>query len=342
MMQQIAKIFLLSFAVVLPIPLSANSTAGPPKYINVTQIISAQVGHYTEYSNYKVIGICTWLHFDPFPSVTVTAEVEEYKPDFIVTVYNEDGDDPWIEAKEMIDPIAKSLGSSLLKSIPGFSTFEMTQGNVSEIAAPYHYDNLRTKVVDVIGNPMDLIQLPFGDLRTNTSAYVPYYQSDLDVLGTLGVADITLPESWNPMKYYIGKGPEDHWSYEFPRSMSIDADNDFKASVVAALHAADIVTNHNSFHTVKSVDNSCGVNCAVSNVIEETDDKNEKWQEIYPENKHIILGQNDIMGTSLGASDDIEGNGNYVFAVWRHYRGCVQSVGELIHARVPVSPTIKR
>ena len=44
----------------------------------------------------------------------------------------------------------------------------------------------------------------------------------------------------------------------------------------------------------------------------------------------------------LGEKDDHAGNGNYVFLVWRHYRGCIQNPGLFITATVDVPPTNKR
>ncbi len=105
---------------------------------------------------------------------------------------------------------------------------------------------------------------------------------------------------------------------------------DFIASVVIALRAADIVTNKNALHIVHSTHDSCGKNCAVANVIEETGHAHAIWQEVYPNDRQIHLGApNSATGTPLGQADEQAGHGNYVFVLWRHYRGCVQDSGHL-------------
>ena len=134
-----------------------------------------------------------------------------------------------------------------------------------------------------------------------------------------------------------------HWGYEFPRSMSVNIDNDYKASVVVALHAADLVTNNNALHTIQSTEDSCGQTCAVANVIEEMTEEHAIWQEVYPNDRRILLGQdNTVELDSLGQADDVAGNGNYVFVVWRHYKGCVQAPGNVVLVTQPISPTKKR
>lgn len=65
----------------------------------------------------------------------------------------------------------------------------------------------------------------------------------------------------------------------------------------------------------------------IANVI--FDPKREKviWQEVYPNNRNIKPGDAD----DFGVSDEKSGNGNYVFVIWRKYRGCIQHEGKLLH-----------
>ena len=64
------------------------------------------------------------------------------------------------------------------------------------------------------------------------------------------------------------------WGPEIPRLMRVTQPYNFRASVVAAMHAVDIVTNQNPLHVTKSTNNSCGQNCIVANAI--YDPKNTK------------------------------------------------------------------
>lgn len=308
--------------------------------INSLTVSADEVAHEFDYTHYRIIGICEWLHYTPLPKTQTTLEVDEYKPDLIVTVYNQLGDDPWIEANTLIDSVANNVGSSLIKQVTGFG---LDEGNNSNQPVGMHYDDLRSKIVDVIGTPLSTLPLPFPQLTSDAASFLPYYQSQLDTLGRLGIAEHIRPETYEPVGHYIGQRDTNHWSYEFPRDMNVSVDNDYKASVIVALRAADIVTNHNTLHTVKSTDDSCGDNCAVSNVIEETTDKNEIWQEVYPNDKHIQLGEDDVLSiNSLGSKEELNSDGNYVFVIWRHYQGCVQGKGNLIFYSTKIKPTQKR
>jgi len=335
------KRFLVLLALLLSTGLHATpNESAPPGHITLVQIGADELKHYMSYSHYHIIGICSWLYFDPWPTVDITEEVDEYLPDLVVTVYNDQGDDPWIEANTIDDKVSNFLGSHLIQWITGFASGE---GNISGTPGTPHYGNLRAKRVDVIGNPDASLFFPEMNLRIDTKPYTPYYRSITDILGRLGIAELIRPETYDPLKYYIGDSAENKWGYEFPRNMSVAVDSDYKASVIVALHAADIVTNKNALHVVKSTSDSCGRNCAVANVIEETSDKNELWEEVYPADRHIQLGQDDLTDLeSLGESDDNAGNGNYVFLVWRHYKGCIQGEGSLMWSTVHVPGTKKR
>jgi integrating conjugative element protein (TIGR03756 family) len=312
---------------------------------SITSFIIAQTiaTHYLDYTHYKIIGSCFWKECSwgmcHFP---VTLELDEYLPDLVVTVSPHADSNPWVEARDLLDRPGHFIGSQLIEGTTGFS---LDNGNTSGLIHVAHYDSLRTKSVDVIGNPFTLLHFPFLNLKVDTVPYLPYYQSDLDVLGRLGIAEMMRMETWNPLGNPIGRGAFNHWSYEFPRSMSVNVDNNYKASLVAALRATDIVTNQNTLHTVQSTSNSCGIHCSVSNVIEEQTEQHAIWQEVYPYDRHIHIGEDDHLNIqSLGAEDENAGQGNYVFVVWRHYRGCVEAdkTATLLMAIVTISPTQKR
>ena len=125
--------------------------------------------------------------------------------------------------------------------------------------------------------------------------------------------------------------------------MSVDNNNDYKASVSLALHGADIATNQNTLHISQGTSNSCGTNCAVDSVVEENDETHEIWQEVYPHDRHVVLGESDAGSLlPLDQADITAGHGNYVFVIWRHYRGCIQGTGNFRWASHYVPPTTKR
>ncbi len=332
--------FLLSLSF---LPTVVWAKEGPPSHITSLQIMEKAAENYFKYTHYKVIGVCMWWKCRSIHNcgIYTTLELDEHIPDLLVSVYNGKGDNPWIEGDELYDQLAYAAGNETMKMATGH---ELGDGNTNETSGSNHFNSLRARSVDVIGNPVTLIKTPLPSLKVDTKPYMPYYQSDIDsVSDRFGIAEAIRPETYNIFGHYIGSSFINHWAYEFPRTMAVDNNNNYKASIVAALHAADIVTNKNTMHVVKSVSDSCGKNCAVANVIEEQKDDHEIWEEIYPKDHHIKLGEDDSLSLhSIGSSDDQKGNGNYVFVIWRHYRGCVQHEGKLIWSSVKVPDTKKR
>lgn len=317
----------------------------PPSYITTPEILLDVSSHYLEHTHFAVIGACVWLKCDVYGCFAdTTLELDEYLPDLIVSSYNQSGDNPWYEASVLLDPVADSTANAVSLSLTGFP---LEEGRSSLQAGNQHADHLVMREVEVIGNPSTLFHFPLANLNVDTDPFVPYYQSVLDMGDRTGVAELMRWESLDPFNYYIGADFYNHWGYEFPRSMSVGIENDYKAGVVTALHAADIVTNNNFMHTVNSLDNSCGQNCAVANVVEENDveagERHAEWEEVYPHDHFITVGENDSTQlTSLGSEDKMDGNGNYVFVVWRHYQGCQQGLGDLIYATKTIPDTKKR
>ncbi len=322
------------------------ATTKPPGTISTLGIAWDSARHVFDYSHFSVIGTCVWLDHGAFgiPYLAFTLELDEYLPDMVVTSFNEKGDDPWDAARISLDKLSYAAGNMASKSITGYS---LGNGQTSENNDSHEQANsLITKYVDVVGTPYPLKYFPFLSLRLDTIGFFPYYSSAMDVPGRLGLAQaLRLPENMNLFAYIIGQGFTNKWGYEFPRSMTSNTTNDYEASIMAALRAADIVTNKNTLHIVKSTQDSCGTNCAVANIIEEPNDKNEIWEEVYPNDRPIQLGQDASSippGHYLGEADEKAGNGNYVFLVWRHYRGCIQHSGQFLWAMVNVPPTAKR
>jgi len=344
----ICGLLIFGLGSMFPTLVLANDGPRPPHTISSIGIAEKVIPHLFDYMHFKVIGGCLWWHCKhPWDChVIPTLEIDEYLPDLVVSSYTGKGNNPYWEAAQMdkaIYPAGNSLLHSAMRAKTGLSVnADLANGNASTVSDTNHYSSLRTKSVDVIGSPLSLFHIPFVMLSPNTIPLVPYYQSDMDSLGKLGLAELIRPETLLPT-HCIGSNFLNHWGYEFPRNMTVNVYNDYKASVIAALRAADIVTNHNGFHTVKSTSNSCGNNCVVSNVIEENNDDHEIWQEVYPEDKHIHPGKSDLTTiNSMGNEDAQKGNNNYVFVVWRRYRGCIQADGRLFYKSCNVGSPQKR
>lgn len=328
---------ILSIFIAATLATNAAYAEAPPSTITGVGIVGDAVSHYLDYSQMKVIGICLWYQMTWLgPQVEPTLEMDEYQPDLVVSVFDQPGDDPWVEANTFVDPVAHACGSASVSATYGD---DLNYGGNN--AMPQVNDQgIRTYVVDVVGNPFMFIKTPWM-LKSDTTPYVPYYSSDLDAaMDRMGLAEALQLNTYNPFGYYVGPSMFSNWGYLYPRVMTIDQPNNYEGSVLAALHAAAIVTNHNYLHVVKGTDDSCGINCAVSNVT--ISGSNETWEEVYPLDKQIQLGEMDIGSLiPVGSQDNQAGNGNYVFQVWRHYRGCVQGTGNLIFTSIAIPPTDK-
>lgn len=337
MIRTLRVIFIL-FAMLFSINSFSNDGPAPGDSINSLDLAKDATTNLYGHTNFELTGVCLWYTWVLFvPVVYPTPEVKEYLPDLVVSVYNGKGNDPFWEMSKTLDPAAYAVGNKVVKSL---AHTDMANGRESTSSSTIKTNSIHNKTVDVIGNPGALVHFPWIHLRLATTPLMPYYQADLDILGRSGIPELIRKDTYNPLSHYIGKSFANHWSYEFPRSMSVNVHNDYKASIIAAMHAADIATNTNTLHVVHDVSDSCGTNCAISSV--EENSKDIEWEMVYPEDKFITPGDSDLKTIkSLGKKVEKEGHGNYVFVLWRKYNGCVQG-DHFITATENVPPTTRR
>ena len=276
-------------------------------------------------THYKPIGFCTWAIELPKGTVVVPA-VEQFLPDLVVTVANRPETTAWIEAKALYEnPATQAVHQKTYKLATG-SEFDF--GDDAGQINSMHSNDERTRVVNVIGSPAAFYSVVPLTHKPETGFGYPYYSSEADAVpDRTELAEIVYMAT-NPhllINHDIGNATE-VWGHEIPRLMRATHPSRFRASVVTALHAADIVTNKNSLHVTQSTSNSCGPNCVVSNVVFDRNNQKIIWQEVYPLNRNIDFNDSN----DLGIEDEKAGNGNYVFVVWRKYRGCIPSSGKLI------------
>lgn len=278
------------------------------------------------HSHYKIIGSCAWRHGHYPPKISFTAAVEQFLPDLIITVSNKPDENPWVEARTLYENKANRTG---YQQAYKFATgMDLGFGNDSNQTTSLHGNDERTRVVNVIGSPAVFYRFPFLSLKSETGFGMPYYLSELDaVMDRTEAAELVYMATHPQLLVDHDIGTSTHiWGTEIPRLMRVTQPYNFRASVVAAMHAVDIVTNQNPLHITKSTKNSCGQNCVVANAIFDPNNQNVIWQEVYPNNRTIHPGNS----ADFGIEDDKKGNGNYVFVLWRKYRGCVQHHGKLI------------
>lgn len=304
----------------------ALESTKPPNPVNTFTIAGRAISKIFHNSHYKIIGSCAWRHGHYPPKISVTAAVEQFLPDLIVTVSHKPEENPWIEARALYENKANRYAYQQAYKLA--TGMDLGFGNDSSQTTSLHGNDDRTRVVDVIGSPAAFYRFPFLSLKSETGLGMPYYLSELDaVMDRSEAAELVYMASHPQLLSNHDIGTATHiWGTEIPRLMRVTQPYNFRASVVAAMHAVDIVTNQNPLHVTKSTNNSCGQNCVVANAIFDPNNQKVIWQEVYPNNRTFHPGD----PNDFGIEDDKNGNGNYVFVVWRKYRGCVQHHGKLI------------
>lgn len=306
----------------------AQESSHPPHPITTLGIATKVIAKTLTNSHYKMIGSCTWAVGRLPPKLVVVAAVEQFLPDLIVTVANQPDDNPWVEAKALFEnPISRALYQETYRLATGSA---LGFGDDTNQTTTLHINDERTRVVNVIGSPNGFYRLPYLSHKAETKMGVPYYLSEADaVADRTELAEIAYMATHpNLLVNHDIQGRGQRWGHEIPRLMRVTHPSRFRASVVAAMHAADIVTNKNSLHVTQSTQNSCGKNCVVANVTFDPKGKQIIWQEVYPHNRNISVNE----AETLGMNDEKSGHGNYVFVIWRRYRGCIHHEGQLIHA----------
>lgn len=309
----------------------------PPHPINTVTLTARVLEKTLHNTHYRIIGACLWAKQLP-PRIETGPAIEQYLPDLVVTVSNQPGANPWVEAGLMYEhPLAiKGYQAVFIQAIG--MPFDVGDG--SNQVNPQHINEERTRIVSVFGSPTSLYRLPNITHKPETRFVKPYYSSLADAVSDRTESGEIAYMATHPsllIGHEIGTSTN-HWGHEIPRLMHVTQPSRFRASVVAAMHAADIVTNLQSLHVAIPTKNSCGPNCVVANVIYDPKHERVLWQEVYPNNRMIEPGN----PADFGAADDLKGHGNYVFVIWRKYRGCVAQDGKLMHGFPNVGKPQKR
>jgi len=280
------------------------------------------------YIHYKVIGVCFWFEWKHCrPHISQTWKVDHFLPDAVISVYNGHKHNPWDYANNIVDPIAYKVGALQTKSRAHLSpSFGISSADAKNNAMK------KFKEVDIIGNPALFFvfrSLHFAFISSASTSFKPYYSSLADAYLW---HDPSLENKLHPQYLIPGVRCESYWGNIFPRIGFLDQLGGFKASAVLALRAADIATNSKQAHVyVPLHSGSCGCECQIW-PSHENDFNDVKFQEIYPTATTTAKKTFGVMEaiTDANQSDEVKGNGNYVFVMWRHYKGCIQHSGRFL------------
>lgn len=269
--------------------------------------------------NYEVIGTCLWMTCTTLGCDTdESIKVKHRLPDMIAMSYQETGAAPWPATRWMSPANPSALG--------GGNSHNKTPSLIDSTTVTFQN-------ADIIGHPAEgsffKMLSSFGySLEGPATPFMPYYLSSLDTLGwRFNIPDILNTSSWNPLSNRLG-----NWGGIYPRGGFSVQNHPFKSAALAAFKAAHIVTRPMQSRVYQSLIADKKLGYWPPEAIEPNNDET-VWQSLYPKLEMQASVWPDI-DDSTSSSDPFAGqisnNGEYVWAVWRTYRGCEQKGAILI------------
>ena len=187
--------------------------------------------------NYRVVGLCYWLYCTPLGcSVRTSVKVSHFRPDLVVSVYSNTGQNPWAEISLLSPPL------------PGVAE---GGGDTNPRSASQH-SKIRFKNADAIGFRQAMSWRSFYSvwlyLLTFIAAFSTVLSESTRYAGVArGVPEMTGPEALTPGMREVGQNG-DMWGNIYPRAGAISQTHDYKAAAVIAQRAADLVTRTGQPH----------------------------------------------------------------------------------------------
>lgn len=109
--------------------------------------------------NYCITDICVRLVVKvapPSAKIILTPKISHYTPDFVVSSYNENGLEPWLEWRETFAKAESEIQFAIMNLVLPF-TFGRGGPNNETESRQGDVSNVRFKEVDIIGNPMVIL-----------------------------------------------------------------------------------------------------------------------------------------------------------------------------------------
>lgn len=306
-----------------------TSLSVPAHALSTTAIIQHTLAASPHNLHYRVIGACFWLDcHDGICTPHTTLRVEHYLPDLVVSVRQKTDKNPWAYA-QALDQLALPIGNALIHHTLGGDLGYGPLPSSTSTDIDTHF-----KEVDVIGNPALLLlnRLSHALITSVAKPFEPYYVSVIDSYAWRSplIETALYPPLVLPGVRTIGSALN-AWGNVYPRTGFILQSNDAKAAAVIAQRAVDIMTHAHQPHAYQFLTDECGHACHISEIHENHPDT--RWQLIYPqiESTAAVFGENDtsaILPWQSTATQTSEGN--YVWVLWRRYRGCIQGKGKYV------------
>ncbi len=276
------------------------------------------------------IGTCFWLRCSLTGcSVRTSLKVGHYNPDLVVSSYNELGGNPWVEIRKTLGLAQKTAATGLLGSllpVPIDSAGNRTEGSSDN----RDHKNMIFRETDAIGHPISSLSgivAGVGMLcQTETTSFVPYFQSGLDALSwRQEVPEIFYPASSIPGLREIGTWPLQTWGGVHPRTGWTTQAEEPKAAAINAQRAGDIVTRMAQPHVYVPVTaSSFGQKVWSPGPLMEKDRSTGTWQMMVPrtETSCDVFGTNDLATLTGWGGGKVDDAGDYVWTLWRPYKCC--------------------
>jgi integrating conjugative element protein (TIGR03756 family) len=281
------------------------------------------------------VGLCFWLRCSYFEcDVESSLKIGHYNPDFVVSSYNELGQNPWDEIRSVLGSAQKAAANGILgrlSALPIGSAGNRTEGSVDH----RDHKNLVFRETDVIGHPQQIFSGTFPQFLCASQAqpFVPYFQSGLDAQSWRhAIPEIFYPASFTPGLRELGDWPLQTWGGVFPRTGWTTQADEPKAAALNAQRAGDIVTRDRQPHVYVSLDRPSVKDQRVwpPGPLLETDHRTGTWQMLLPKTETgcAVFGTNDLASASGWGGGRVDEAGDYVWNLWRPYK-CCEREGQL-------------
>ena len=276
--------------------------------------------------NYCVTGICVWLKCSLSGCrLRTSPKVSHNNPDLVVSVYDQPGDNPWVEAERLIGAWEKQTASGLVglfhKANPG-------GGHRTESGNTATDQSLRFKEATAIGHPLSSLSQAGGQTGlfcpSEATAFVPYFSSSFDALTwRLGLPEMLYLHHLLPGRRAVGAGIWQQWGAVWPRTGFINQKDDAKAAAVIAQRVGNIVTQTHQPHIYLPLQGNGFNRTWLPGELIENDTGTGVWQMLAPKQDQQcnVFGENDVMTTAWSQGRQAEDN-RYAFALWRPYECC--------------------
>lgn len=297
--------------------------------IRTTEIVEQTVDATFACMQWTPVGLCFWLRCSWVEcSVETSLKVGHYNPDFVVSSYNELGQNPWQEIQTLIGDAQAAAANGILGQlapIPVASAGNRTEGTQDR----REHKNLIFRETDVIGHPLQLFSgaAPQTLCTSQAEPFVPYFLSALDAASWRNaIPELFYPASLVPGMRELGNWPLQTWGPVYPRTGWVTQADEPKAAALTAQRAGDIVSRGHQPHVYRALSEPSSAEQQIwpPGPLLESDARTGTWQMLAPrrDSECAVFGINDLNSATGWGGGRVDTSGDYVWNLWRPYQCC--------------------